>query len=330
VLPLSAASPEALRAQAGRFRERLARDTSGDAWADLCYTAAVRRTHHEHRLALVARAPEEAVDLLGSFARGEPSPRCATGRAARQGRPTLVFVFPGQGPQWWAMGRELLERDATFQEALDECDRALRPHAGWSVREALFAEERASRLHETQFAQPALVALQIALARRWRGWGIVPDAVVGHSLGEVAAAHVGGVLSLEDAMRIAYHRGRVMQKATGRGRMGAAELPVAEVEAAIAGHGGALSIAAVNGPRQTVMSGETAALEDVLRALRARSVRCHELPVDYAFHSAQMASLTPELARALRGLQPRPASVPVVPSAEGANGDGFDVSYWAS
>src|SRR5581483_12208808 len=133
-----------------------------------------------------------------------------------------------------------------------------------SLLAELTASEAASRLHETEIAQPAIFALQVALAALWRSWGIVPDAVVGHSVGEIAAAQVAGALTLEDAVRVVYHRGRLMQQATGRGKMAQVELPLEEAERAIAGYGDRLSIAALNGPRTTVLSGEPAALAAAL------------------------------------------------------------------
>ena len=133
-------------------------------------------------------------------------------------------MFSGQGPQWFGMGRELLAEEPIFRAALEECDALLRRHASWSLLQELAADESPSRLDQTEIAQPAIFALQVALAALWRSWGIVPDAVVGHSVGEVAAAHFSGALSLEDAVAVIYHRGRLMERGRGKGQMAAVEL----------------------------------------------------------------------------------------------------------
>jgi len=206
----------------------------------------------------------------------------------------------------------------------------LRPHAGWSLLAELTAAEADSRLEETEIAQPAIFALQVALAAVWRSWGITPDAVVGHSVGEIAAAHLAGALTLDDAVRVVYHRSRLMQQATGLGQMAQVELPLAEAERAIADYGDQLAIAAVNGPRTTVLSGAAAALGAVLAALRAQGVSSRLLPVNYAFHSAQMTPFQQELEEALQGLAPQPAAIRIYSTVSGAEASGaeFDAAYW--
>jgi len=197
-------------------------------------------------------------------------------------------VFSGQGPQWPGMGRELLECEPIFRAVIERCDALVQAAAGWSLLRELQAQEAASRLAETEVAQPALFALQVGLAALWRAWGMTPSAVVGHSLGEVAAAHVAGALSLEEAVRVVVHRGRIMQQATGRGKMAAVDLSPEEVNRAIAGSRDRLAVGAVNAPASTVLSGEAAALDAAVAALAGRGVRCQPLPVNYAFHSRQM------------------------------------------
>jgi len=330
LLPLSAHSPAALEAL-GRAYQHFLRQGPADArLADVCYTASVRRTHFDHRLAVVGQSREELSAQLDRYLRGERGPGVAAGWREPGRRAKLAFVFSGQGPQWWAMGRELLEHEPVFRESVERCDALLRARAGWSLLAELTASEAASRLHETEIAQPAIFALQVALAALWRSWGIVPDAVVGHSVGEIAAAQVAGALTLEDAVRVVYHRGRLMQQATGRGKMAQVELPLEEAARAIAGYGDRLSIAALNGPRTTVLSGEPAALAAALDALRAQGVSNRLLPVNYAFHSAQMAPFQRELADALQGLAPQPAAIRIYSTVSGAEAGGadFDAAYW--
>ncbi len=228
------------------------------------------------------------------------------------------------------MGRELLEQEPVFRATLEECDALLRRHASWSLLRELAADESQSRLDQTEIAQPAIFALQVGLAALWRSWGIVPDAVVGHSVGEVAAAHVSGALNLEDALTVIYHRGRLMERATGKGKMASVELPLAEAESVLQNHTDRLAIAAINGPTTTVLSGESAALEEVLQSLQQRKVMYRMLPVNYAFHSPQMEPHRFDLAQALEGLKARATAIPMISTVTGEIvQDGLlDARYW--
>jgi acyl transferase domain-containing protein/NAD(P)-dependent dehydrogenase (short-subunit alcohol dehydrogenase family)/acyl carrier protein len=316
LLPLSAKSPEALRALAQRWAGFLTE--TPDALADVVFTAAERRTHHDGRLAVVGRSAQDLAARLNEFVRGEDSPALATGTRSSTGLARVGFVFCGQGPQWYAMGRELLAQEPVFRDVLTECDALLRPLSSWSLLEALQADESASRLNETEVAQPALFALQVALVALWKSWGVTPDGVVGHSIGEMAALHVAGVLSLPDAMRVVWHRGRIMQQATGLGRMASVGLSAEAAAALVQPFGDRLSVAALNGPRSVVLSGEAAALDAALDALSARGVSHRMLPVQYAFHSAQMAPFQQRLTDELKGLRCAAPGVPVYSTVEGA------------
>src|SRR5690606_35672587 len=230
VLPISARSAAALRDSVSRWAEFLSETDA--AFPDICRSAALRRTHHEHRLAVVAESASAAAERLREFAAGQAVAEVVVGWASPGGRPGLVFVFTGQGQQWVGMGRDLLESEPVFRSALEACDAEFRPLAGRSLLDDLAAD--ASWLERTDVAQPALFALQVALAELWKSWGIVPDAVVGHSLGEVAAAHVAGALSLSDAIRIVFLRGRLMHQSAGRGRMVAVALSAGEAAKVVA------------------------------------------------------------------------------------------------
>jgi phthiocerol/phenolphthiocerol synthesis type-I polyketide synthase C len=332
LLALSARSPEALQAQARRWQDWMAGQVNGSVLplGDVCFTAGDRRSHHEYRLALVARNREETLERLGAFLQGEKRPGLTTGRKALNRRPRAVWVFSGQGPQWWGMGRQLL-REPAFRAVLEQCDQLLAPLAGWSLLKEMQAGEAESRLASTEVAQPVLFALQAGLAALWRSWGLAPDAVVGHSLGEVAAAHAAGVLTLEDAIKVVFHRGRIMQRATGLGKTAAVEMTMEECENLLAEYEGKLSIAAVNGPTSLTLSGDPLALENLVVALQKRNVYARMLRVDYAFHSSQMDPLVDELAEALRGLAPHPAAVPLFSTVTGLPSDGpeHDAGYWA-
>ncbi|AUX31437.1 MULTISPECIES: type I polyketide synthase [Sorangium] len=333
LLPVSAKTGEALSAMAQSYRSSFS-DAGREAPAslgDVAYTASARRSHHEHRLAVVASSREEASELLGAFARGEARPGLARGVAKGGVRAPAVFVFSGQGSQWAGMGQRLFAEERVFRAALEECDELVRRHAGFSLLGELTAPEERSRLAETEVAQPAIFAVQVALARLWGSWGVAPGAVVGHSVGELAAAHVAGALGLDEAARLVVLRGRVMQQAAGRGRMASVAMPADEAARVIEGHAGRLSIAAINDPGSVVLAGDDDALAEVVQRLALRQVPCRMLRVNYAFHSQQMAAFQGELARALSWLAPRPPALAMystVTQARVAGGD-LDAAYWA-
>ncbi len=328
LLPLSARSRPALERLAREWDAWLARETPD--LGEACYTASLRRTHHPHRLAVVGRSTAELRERLRTLGAGERVTGTAIGEVPRK-RPRIAFVFSGQGPQWWAMGRQLLATEPVFRQVVVACDRRLSELGGCSLLDELAAEEGASRLGRTDIAQPAILAVQAGLVALWRAWGVTPDAVVGHSIGEIAAAHAAGALSLDQAVEIAFHRGRLMHEAAGRGRMAAVELSADAAAEALRGFERRLAIAAVNGPASVVVSGEVSALAAVIVALEARGVTCRMLPVDYAFHSPQMAEAARGLAERLGGLAPAPATVPLASTVTGRCIDPatMDARYWA-
>src|SRR5947209_2461411 len=284
LLPLSARSPEALRALAARYLEYLGADDSTlPELRDLCYTAGARRSHHQHRLCVVADSYGQLRERLSAHVAGESSvPGLFAGSRPTGRRPKVAFVFTGQGAQWPGMGRELFEAEPVFGHQLGECVEALRPHLDWEPLDLLLADPRdeeavseaAQRLRLTSVAQPLLFAMQVSLATLWRSWGVEPEAVVGHSMGEVAAAQVCGALSLEDAGRVICLRGRVMEEARGLGAMTAIELSAAEVEAAVREPGATgVGVAAANGQRLCVVAREVGGLGALERGCPRRGVR---------------------------------------------------------
>jgi acyl transferase domain-containing protein/acyl carrier protein len=327
-LPLSAASPEALRARAAAFRDLL-RSAPQDL-TDLSYTTSVRQTHHDHRLGLVASTAEEAAEQIDGFLRGEPRPGVAGPAVISAAPPRVVFVFPGHGSQWLGMGRQALERLPVFRSSLEACDRAIRERAGYSVIEELAAGPERSRLDEIDVIQPLIFSMQVALAAVWRSWGIEPHAVVGHSMGEVAAAHVAGILTLEDAVRVICRRSHLMCAAQGRGAMAVVDLSVPEAIEAIVGYEGRLSVALRNSSRSTVLSGDPADIEHLIAAMERREVFCRRVKTDVAFHSPQMDALRPALVEALEGLRPATGRVPLYSTVTGQVADGamLGPEYW--
>lgn len=329
LLPLSARSPAALRALVESYRRFLSEVDC--ALADLVYTAGVRRTHHEHRVAVAGRSLREMAQQLAAYAAGEESAGVmAATRKPADRLPPLAFVFSGQGPNWFGVGRQLLAQEPVFRAKMEACDNMLRQLAGWSLLEELQREESHSRLEDAEIAQPAFCAMQISLAALWQSWGIVPDAVIGHSVGEIAAAHVAGALTLAEALTVVYHRGRLLQRETGRGKMAAVELSPEEMQKMLAGYEDRLAIASINSPNAVVISGDAAALDEMARLLAQREISCRQLTVKFASHSPQMEPYRFELTKLLQGLKPQSATMPMISTvtAEAIAGDLLDAGYW--
>ncbi|XYH94558.1 type I polyketide synthase [Sorangium sp. So ce1128] len=333
VVPLSARTPGALVALAQAYHRQLAEAPRDGAASlhDVAATAAVRRSHHEHRAAVVARSTEELADALGALASGASRPGIVKGRANPASRTRLAFVFSGQGSQWVGMGRGLLAEEPVFRAALEAFDAAVKQHAPFSIASELAAPEASARLDETEVVQPAIAGVQVALSALLASWGVAPDAVIGHSVGEIAAAHVAGVLSVEEAARLAVIRGRVMQRATGAGKMASVSLGAAEAARALEGLEERLCIAAINDPGSVVLSGEAPALAEVVERLGQQGVPCRFLNVAYAFHSPQMTPLAGELIAALGPIARRRAALPMYSTVTGARVSGaeLDAVYWA-
>jgi acyl transferase domain-containing protein/NADPH:quinone reductase-like Zn-dependent oxidoreductase len=328
---LSAHSEQALVSYAGACRD-FART---GRWAahtlrDVARTSAMRRTHHAHRLGVVATTVDELADRLDAFCTGGTAEGVVPGRVSPGDRRRIAFVYSGQGPQWWAMGRELLDQEPVFFHAIARCDRLLQPHAGWSLLQELTAGESESRMGMPAIAQPAIFCLQVALTALWASWGIRPDATIGHSVGEAAAAWAGGILSLDEALRVIYHRGRCMQLVPPTGRMLAVGLGVADAAELLAPYAGRVSIGALNSPDSVTLSGDADALVAIERVLHAREVYCRPLKVSYAFHSHHMDGIREELRASLRDIRTQSPAIRVYAAVGGrpsAEGD-FGADYW--
>jgi phthiocerol/phenolphthiocerol synthesis type-I polyketide synthase C len=327
LLPLSAKSPAALKAYAASFSAYL-RDTRDDI-GDIAFTAGVRRTHHNHRLAVVGASLAEWRESLDAYVAEQTRTGLVEGVAPEQ-RPRVAFVFSGQGTQWWAMGRQLLRSEPVFRAMVERCDELVRGAGGPAVLDELAREESESRVARTDVAQPALFAIQVGLVALWRAWGVLPDSVIGHSLGEIAAAHTAGILTLEQAARLVAQRGRIMQGATGLGKMASVPLPLDEAQRIARDYSGRIEVGASNSPSTTVLSGEARALAEVLEALQARNIEGKMLPVDYAFHSQQVAQFADELRRELPWLTPKSAALRMISTVTGKAEEGtfFDAEYW--
>lgn len=331
LLPISAKTPEALRAYAASYAAYLDDAALMDiSPRDIAGCASLRRDHYPHRLVVLGRDRAEWRERVALYAAGGNSPGLVHGVAPEQ-RPRLAFVFCGQGPQAPLMGKALFDREPAYREALVACDDAIRAAGGFSVIEALHADAATSRLDQTEVAQPALFAVQFALTALWASWGVIPDAVVGHSIGEVAAAVAVGALTLRDAARLVVHRGRIMQRATGLGKMLSVALPLPSARAIVRDYGPRIAVGASNSPTSTVLSGDADVLNQVAGQLAANKVETKWLPVEYAFHSEQMKGFGEALRKELNGLPSSAASGLLVSTVTGAPQDGamLGASYWA-
>ena len=326
LVPISARSIEALNATVARYDDWLASSASaGCEWKDLAWTGTARRSHHSFRASFVARSKAELSSALRSWRRQPPR----IGAVDPHESAGLVFVFPGQGSQRLGMGAELMVEKA-FADAIHRTDRAFREETDWSLLDVISGQADNDLLQRIDVIQPALFGVEIALAALWRSWGFEPDVVVGHSMGEVAAACVAGALTLEDAARVICRRSKLLRGASGRGAMAVVELTPDAAREELRGLEQQLSIAACNSPRSTVVSGDRDALDALLERLRARDIFCRHVRVDVASHSPQMDALAPALRSALADLRPQAASVPFQSTVTGQRIETtpLDGGYW--
>ncbi|WP_051407570.1 type I polyketide synthase [Nocardia sp. CNY236] len=325
VLPLSARSREGLRTLAGRYREYLEANP-GIATDDLCYTAGARRSHHACRVAVPFSSKAGLLDALHRL--NDDATQCAAVDVGRS--PRIAFVFSGQGSQWAGMGRRLAECVPGFGHHLEACAAAIERHAGWSLFDELSVESGVRLEQVTSVVQPVLFAYQIALAKLIQSWGIEAAAVVGHSMGEIAAAHIAGALELDDAVRIICRRSQLIDATKGLGGMASLELSVADATRRIAPYGSRLSIAAVNGPKETIVSGDVSALDRLGADVLADELFFRRLKVDVAGHCAQVEPYAHELVDFLEGLTPATGSLPFFSTvdADELGGQRLDPDYW--
>jgi natural product biosynthesis luciferase-like monooxygenase protein len=330
VLPLSATGPDALKDLCERYAGHL-EDAGASELADICFTAGTGRAHLRERAACVASTASEMVERLREASPG--TGRVARGRApANAIRPVLFFT--GQGSQYAGVGRRLYESEPRFRAALDRHSDFLRDHIGERVTELLFAapgSDRAALLGQTQFTQPALVALQLALLELWRIWGVEPAAVLGHSVGEISAAVAAGVLTPDDGLRLAAVRGRLMQALPAGGGMAAIFAPAGWARAAVADRPETLAVAGLNAPGETIISGALADLLPVLDRARAEGIQGHRIDVSHAFHSPLMRPIVERFRAALTGFEMRAPMIPLVSNLTGRFVEPGDITrpdYW--
>jgi myxalamid-type polyketide synthase MxaB len=333
LLTLSARNEAALREQARSLLERM-QDDGRLVLADVCATANQCRTHFGRRLTALAVSREQLLDQLRAVAEDRPEDQWPLGLATRQASRTpgkLAFLCTGQGSQTLGMARALYEFHPVFQEVFDRCAAQLDPMLERPLASVLFSDNQqdAEFLNRTDFTQPALFVIGYALSQLWLSWGVQPDLLLGHSVGEVLAAHLAGVFSLEDALRLIAARGRLMQALAGDGGMLAVLASPADLQGLLRHHP-QLAIAALNGPRNTVVSGPLVALERLEQAATEMSLQCQRLAVSHPFHSPAMESILPEFERVLADIRFSPPVVPLLSTLSGqlAGAEIAQPDYW--
>ena len=328
-LPLSARSEHALVDLAKSWLERFG-ETPDVRLSDLAYSASCRRGHHDHRLAVIGSSWEELRGQLHAFAGEGVGEWSASGKRSDGSGQRPVFVYTGMGPQWWAMGQELYQHEAVYRAAVEECDATFRNIAGWSILEEMLKTEQNSRIADTTVAQPANFLIQVGLTAMWRSHGVEPGAIIGHSVGEVTAAYVAGVLTLEEALLVSYHRSRIQKKAAGAGKMLAVSMSQEQCTNLLKEMKGEVSIAAINSPTAVTLAGDALALQAIQEHLEQRGEAGRFLQVEVPYHSPFMEPLKPEVRSVLARLQPKVPTIPLYSTVTGdaVTGVLYDAEYW--
>lgn len=330
LLTLSARSEQALHTLAKRYQTLLTQTQDLPAIADICFTANTGRMHFPYRLAVSTGSILQLRERLATFSAGK------TNLGIQSGQPQigqkLAFLFTGQGSQYIGMARQLYDTQPTFRRALDRCDEILRAYLEIPLLAVLYPEAgNSSLLNETIYTQPALFALEYALAEMWRSWGIVPDIVMGHSIGEYVAAYIAGAFSLEDGLKLIAARGRLMQELPERGTMIVAFTEPARLTHIIAAHQGQVALAVINGPNNSVLSGNQTALQSIVQQLAAEGIETHPMTVSHAFHLPLMEPMLDSFEQIAQEIQFKALQIPLACNLNGTllqKGEMMDAAYW--
>ncbi|WP_041233336.1 type I polyketide synthase [Cylindrospermum stagnale] len=329
LLTLSAKSEKALNDLTHRYLTFL--DKTEDSLANICYTSAAGRSHFAHRLAIVANSKENISQQLDAFVKGQKIIGTIQGDTY-QGAPKIAFLFTGQGAQYVDMGRELYETQPVFRQALQRCDEILRSYLDRPLLSILYPDRPENIIDLTANTQPAMFAFEYALAELWKSWGIVPDVVMGHSVGEYVAACVAGVFSLEDGLKLIATRGQLIQQLPPEapGKMVSVMASEALIDLAIAPYGTQVSVAAVNGPQSIVISGDSPAIDSIVAELKTKQIKTHELTVSHAFHSPLMEPVLKPFAQVAAEVIYSAPKIPLISNITGdqVTDDAATADYW--
>jgi len=330
IVTVSARTDAALRQRLVDLDRHLEREPDA-ALCDVAFTANVGRAALSHRAALVAQSTGELRSQIGSFLNARTSSTVTTSVVRGADAPTLAFLFTGQGSQYPGMGRVLYERHPLVREILDDCARRIATDSAPSLVDVLFGASSAGSIHDTRWTQPALFALEYALARLWMAWGVQPSAVMGHSVGEFSAACVAGVISLDDALRLVAARGALMDALPRVGSMVAVRAAEPLVAELVQPWREMVSIAAVNGPAEVVISGLSPGIDEVVAEAGRHGIRTHALTVSHAFHSPSMDAVIPAFHAVAQTVSFREPQIPIVSNVTGRiarQGELSSPEYW--
>ncbi len=327
-IPFSAKNQDGLRDIAKIYKDYLDKNPDVNL-ADIAFTLSQRRSLFNHRLAVSAGLNEELKNKLNQFIQGDKPEGSFQGKCFET-KPKLAFVYTGMGPQWWGMGRELLQTSPDFLKIVEFCDRKLIPLSEWSILEELNKSEKDSRIEDPVVAQVLNYVLQAGLTEVMKLRGIVPDAIIGHSIGEVAAAYASGILSLEEGLLVAYYRATIQSIQKNKGTMLAAGMSLQEVQLILAQYDGRISLAAVNGPQSATLAGNREDLEKIVLTLDKENIFNRFLRVNVAYHSHQMELLQQQVLDTLHFLQPKRAIIPFYSTVFGELLDDIPLNadYW--
>ena len=335
LLTITAKNEAALNELAKRY-ETYIDSQSESTLSDVCYTSNVGRSHLDHRLAVLSDSLNTAKDRLSAFCSGKEADGVIAGRVPETGEPKVAFLFTGQGSQYVDMGRELMETESVFKESLEKCDELLRPYLEQSLLSVLYPDsgsetEAEDLLKQTAYTQPALFSLEYALAQLWMSWGIKPSAVMGHSVGEYVAACVAGVFNLDDAIKLIAERGRLMQALPKEGTMAAVFADEQQVAKLVQPFSSTVSIAALNGPENTVISGVEKDVDEILSQLKSEGIESKQLIVSHAFHSPLMEPMLDQfesVASEIDFKKPRIRLISNVTGQQAVPGEVSRPEYW--
>lgn len=326
-LLLSAKAPAALQQMAKRYGEFLQQSSDAEFY-DIAHTAAFRRARLKNRLIVEGEKPSEIAEALLAYAAGDNSPAMASEAFSREGK--VGFIFNGNGAQWGGMGRQAYAGGGRFREKIDEIDKIIAQMAGWSLVDVLHAQDASDQLQRTELAQPALLAIQLALVSSLSGLGLKPDAVSGHSVGEVAAAHVAGAINLEQAVRLILSRSDAQGKTRGHGRMAAAGLSPERAREIADASGGKIELAAINSPSSVTLAGDENALVALAAQMEEQKIFYRVLDLDYAFHSRVLDPVHDYFLTSIGEVKCESTAIPFYSTVKGRETSGTELgaSYW--
>jgi acyl transferase domain-containing protein/acyl-CoA synthetase (AMP-forming)/AMP-acid ligase II/acyl carrier protein len=330
LLTLSAKNENALRDLALSYEKYLGENPDASL-ADICFTANTGRSHFDHRLVAIAQSPIQLQTVLGAYAAGKKMSQLSSSKISNQKQPKVAFLFTGQGSQYVNMGRQLYETQPTFRAVIDECDRILQSYLDKPLLSILYPETENSSIDETAYTQPAIFAVEYALAQLWKSWGVEPTAVIGHSFGEYVAACIAGVFDLETGLKLVAERSRLMQNITTKGTMAVVFADAAQVQAAIAEYRPEVTISAINAPDNITISGAIAQIEAAIVKLTAQGIETRLLKVSHAFHSPLMDEILDAFEQTTSQIKFQAPKIPLISNLTGEflpPGQIPDAKYW--